>query len=457
MNGNIGMIDLNTHQASHQRRSYLAHLQPTAKTYALIMIALQVAAILSTYQLFLINIQGIFISIYTIIAYAVVLLCGVIYLMYAAYIDRFSIFFIIMCAVQISSAAWSPDVRLLVREMLYTIPFIAIYLSTLILAARNPNAPRNLLWIFSMAAVPNSILIITFITFPEMENAFLSSRLSGLFINPNSLASISAGEVGVSALDHLKAGAFFPNGNMAGVFTEIAFYSGLAAASGRAGRARKLILATHYIAILATGSKSAMGLALIIPVLAYFLTKSLHKKVSRSNIIALAVAVPVVFVGYAVVTGFFISDSLASDGRINFLRRLIIWDFALDKFSEHPMGGLGYGGWVAAFKGYGDSWRHIGINGDMPPHNTLIVLWAQSGIFAPIFALAAILTIFIRAVRCIDHYGALYSGSCLAAIVALVAHSMTENYTYFSEPHFQAPCAILFAWVTYRSGLIRST
>lgn len=429
-------------------------LRPTSGTFATIYLLAQACLVLATYQIYLFKLQGVYFSLSTIMSYMILCVTILFILRYRFSLEAFTIIFLTLCIVQAVSGIWSPDTRLMARDLIYNLPFFGVYFLTLIICARRPNAPSGLLWIFSLAAVPNSIMVITFILIPTLENQFLGTGLARFFINPNTLVAIAEGDLGVNVLDPLKSGAFFPNGNMAGVFSEIAFYGGLAASSiyGKIRSGKKAILAIHYVAIICTGSKSAMGLAIIVPITAFILTSILRKSVSKKTIIALAIVLPVAYIIYFIVTGLFISESLAEDGRINFIRRTLIWAFAYEQFLDHPFSGLGYGGWQIAFKGYGDAWLHIGISGDMPPHNTLIVLWAQSGILATLLSIAALVLIFVRSVSCRVVYGPLFSGSCIAAILAFFAHSMTENFTYFNEPHLQAPYAVLFAWITFSAA-----
>jgi len=408
-------------------------------------------AILATYQVYTVSIAGTYLSVYLAFGWIATMTACFIMANTRFRVDAFAVTVLLLCAIQAVSISWSPDGRLGLREIVYVTPFISIYFLTLHVAKGNDLAIVQVMKAFALFAVPQSLLVVAFRFLPQAEVTFQVSQLARLFINPNTVAAVAEGSFGVSALSPDKAGGFFPNGNLAGAFAEIALYSGVivAAATKRASRLLLFAIVLHYSAAILTGSKSAIALTLATPVIFWIVFQFHARRPLDRKVMAMVLGGAGAFAAYYVLAVAGDSSALVQDGQINATRRVVLWAFAADQFWQHPFLGHGFGGWYEAFFAHGTQLWHIGLNPDMPPHNALIVLWSQSGILAAVLGLAGMLIIARRALALRDRYGLFLAGACLSLIFSFFVHSMAENYTFYSEPHFQAPIAILFGWITH--------
>ena len=414
---------------------------------------LNTIAFLSVFQLFAVSLFGIYLSLYVISALAITVIMTV---AGQQSLDSTSRLFWSLIAISVISLLWSPDRILGVREIGYTVSFISLYQLARKSGIDGIERLHPAIAAFSLFALVNSVAIIVFRLYPEIESSFLASESAKIFINPNVLESYNL-LFNNNVKDLAKSGGFFVNANVAAVFTELAFYAAMISSRYKTGLRWRLVGLMHLAAIVETGSKSAIIiLVLLVPFLAVTLRiYQIPKSQSRAILILTAV---LSFAALLTALYFLtVGTDFVDDTQLNSQRRNIIFTFAANEFLKSPILGQGFGGWAITFFSYGYNWRSMGLNESMPAHNLFIILWSQSGILAAVLALMIIVTLFKMMIgEFRAGTSAFVAGSLMAMLASVVIHSMGDNFSLFSEPHIQAPLAIMMGWVSTKAGLIRS-
>ena len=114
--------------------------------------------------------------------------------------------------------------------------------------------------------------------------------------------------------------------------------------------------------------------------------------------------------------------------------RLLIWNFAIEKFIESPLMGLGFGGWQDGFVNYA-------VQNDIaefPPHNTLIYAWSKSGLlamFTSIYFMWRVLMFSLSLIK--SHEKELKNIGIGLTVLScwLFLHGMGENFGLIGEQH----------------------
>lgn len=402
--------------------------------------------VIAPFQIYTIQIGGVYPSLYLILECISI----IIMIFYAPWkLNVGAVLLLLLVLYECTSIAWSPDPLLGLREILYSLPFLSLYI---IGVGSNTDISESIdstLRKYCIISAGHSCLVATFLLFPSIESAFWLNPLARIVINPNGISAFNAG-IDNNVTDPWKAGGFFLNGNVSAVMSEIAGFISIYLGSKTHRKVWYLIALMNFGGAFASGSKAAMIMVSIVPVLTYFIVSIRARSQSSIKLLVLILAAVCVFgAAYFVVQWFLIGSELMSDAEINAQRRSVIWGFALSEFQNSPILGLGYGGWPIKFASFGYMSRDIGIAESMAPHNSLIYFWAQSGIIAPVLAVSFVFyslkNIVIRESGRSDF---MLRWSACGALLSLFFHSLSENYTIFNEPHFQAPVALLLGYAS---------
>lgn len=367
-------------------------------------------------------------------------------------VDRFFLLFISLFCVEAVSVIWSPDRLSGVRDIVFGLPFLLSFLLGKTLYQKSPRRAVDVIRLYSFVGLFQSCLVILFRLFPLLESHFLRSGVASLLINPNSLHDFFNGLANnVNAPD--KAGGLLLNANVAGVWCAVMAFITLTIPllSGRR-RERAIwssVALVHACAVLACGSKAAVGLLILAPTLAWLILRFYRfKSVVLRFMLMFAVAL------FGILVLWLSKLWLAQTGfgqelLVTSIRRLAIWEFAWVKFRTSPWLGLGYGGWEREFASYGQQLSAFGLSPTLPPHNALIILWSQSGVIAAVLGgliIAWILRITISVTSRSSRSRALALLSC-SAVIFFYIQSMGENFGILGEVHVQAPLAFFIGIV----------
>lgn len=352
-----------------------------------------------------------------------------------------------MIAIQGVSAAWSPNPVQAVRQVMYSAIFVLLVPSIYNLVRAHPERVRKAMIIALYSTLIEAFLVIVFRALPGMKIAFLVSPLSRFFMSANVASDMFTGAY--SLADPGKSGGFFLNANVGAVFLGVS--SMLAWGSALLCRSRGLaaVAAIDFLAVLAAGSKAAIGIGCLMIALIYII------KIARAKQMGIGVAALICFGGVAAILGgvflvpLLLHSRYASGSTETLMTRFAIWDFGFGVLKAHVLTGLGFGGWELQWPGYAFS---RGLSPLFPPHNAFLALFVQSGIIAPITGAVFIVTTLRFAWRDIGHDDEAYRRFSLGAFAALLwifVQAQGENFGLVGEVHLTPLFAAVMALLLY--------
>lgn len=299
-----------------------------------------------------------------------------------------------LAAVQAASLAWSPSPLLGVRHLIYLLPLPFAAHGFYQLSREQPTVARRCLRLLLLGSALEAVLVITFRLLPTVEIAFLNHPSAGLFVSPNTLEALFGAERN-NVLDPTKAGGVFVNGNIAstylGMCAVAAWYMGRASGS----IALRAVAVLDWAAVFFTGSKAGLLCALAVP-LGLSLLSVIRAR--QANPVTLFAAILGLAIGSVLLTLPF-SQELLDDYRYNALATLgsreELWTYAVGMIEQQPLTGLGFGGWEQRFQLY----AFLTGSGIMPAHNSLFILWLQSGLLGLLAGAALIAAVYAAVAR----------------------------------------------------------
>jgi len=334
--------------------------------------------------------------------------------------------YFLLMAVQIISLAWSPDIGRGVRLIMLMLPFVFILAATIEVIGRREDLVRMLVYGVLASAAVEAALVIAFHLQPAWEKWFISSSIAPIFINPNALTPGHS--------DVKRWSAFLLNSNTAAGYLGICSLLAYAVALRYQRWWPALIGAFLALGIFFTGSKA--GMLLLGSVYTAGCIMLAWPKVNRKGRYALIVAIAI-FGALAVWNLDMIAQTIGRSWTV----RVKIWNFGLLSFIEHPVRGLGFGGWEVAIAEYA---KEVALRKAYAPHNTIIGLWSQSGL------VAAILGILFIAWTLILAWGSRNTPKwrefMICATLALAwyfIHQQVDNWGLVNERHIMPIVAML--------------
>ncbi|HJS91185.1 MAG TPA: O-antigen ligase family protein [Steroidobacteraceae bacterium] len=345
----------------------------------------------------------------------------------------------LLVLVQVASWSWSPDVRMGLEDLVYTLPFLLVSAASLSLGRDNPAAVARLTSLAAVLMLSEAALVIVFRLSPDLEWSYLNTSVAGWFATPRAVTDIVTGVTRNNILDPAKAGGFFLNGNTAAAYlgagSAVAYY----ACREEGGIMAWTLLAVLSAGIFFSGSKSGAILAVLLPVATMTVVRHTRHRGLREWAITLAwiALAGLAAFGIAVIYPALESSSFVSNTIDTTASRLAIWAYAAQAFFNHPLLGQGFGGWEIGYRTY----QHVGhTTAVLPPHNTLIYLWSQSGLAAVLLALVFMYQVFRLAAEHIRSSDATARsvGVCLLMVAAWIFISgMGDNSGLLGEVHEQ--------------------
>ncbi|WP_187776000.1 O-antigen ligase family protein [Salinicola corii] len=392
--------------------------------------------------------------------------------------DRAVLLLVGLVMTQCLSLVWSVDRALGIKVIIYEAVFIVVFSATKLCDWRKLKKQPTM-WAFIFGSFLLATFVIICRAFPELENAFLISEWSGIFINPNVQHGLADGSIRNNALDPVKAGGIFVNANVASCY--LGMLSLCALACIRRPRLAWGISLVLLVAVFSTGSKTAtvilIGLTIVYLVVAFVLKNILA---ARMALVLGVMVASMMMLFYSPIPQQFV-DKITSqetgqaptlpsasppppdepspretldNAEDSMNSRLLIWQYGLEAFEEKPLMGQGYGGWQQGFSGYVKRLREEGIElrDGFPPHNTFIYLWSQSGALSVVFAVlllwhwSGISLSAIGKNREREH-GLRMALALTGAWVWLTAHGMGDNTGLLGDAHQVTLLAFIIAGI----------
>ena len=127
-----------------------------------------------------------------------------------------------------------------------------------------------------------------------------------------------------------------------------------------------------------------------------------------------------------------------------------IWSYATRMVAEHPLAGLGFGGWEQRFE------LHASLTGGaatIPAHNSLFILWLQSGlpgVLCGVGLVACIYAALTQAARSLDATTSALALGVGGAFTWYFAQGLGENFGLIGEVHMTPLLGALLGYVCAR-------
>jgi len=342
---------------------------------------------------------------------------------------RITHYYFLLMAVQVISLAWSPDIGQGVRLIALMIPFAFILAATIEVVERRQNTIRPLAYGVLAGAVVEAALVIGFHRMPDWERWFISSSIAPIFINPNTL----------SQMEVKRWSAFLVNPNTAAAYLGITSLFAQAIAWRYRQWWMMLVGLFLGLGVIFTDSKAGLLLLTICygTLLFIFIWPKLRGWAKSCLIVGLILG------GLLLIQHL---DTIAPALGDSWSDRVLLWNFGRISFPDHPLRGLGFGGWEIAIKEYVKQTGYPRIA--PPPHNTIIALWSQSGLIAALLGVLFIVEtlVFIWRSRNTPRWRGFMTCATLAMAWYFI-HQQADNWGLVNERHIMPIAAMLIGIV----------
>jgi hypothetical protein len=348
---------------------------------------------------------------------------------------RLSAAALIFAAVSTVSLLWSPSLRTGLSHSLYFLAMAGLIGCGRLLASKGSSLlPLLKAWV--LASAVESVLVMWFRLKPDAEMKFLQGPVAPYLVNPSSLRELFRPGGGNNVLDAGKAGGLLLNGNAASAFIGVALMVSLylyAMTNARKWLGFGMLAA---FAVVATGSKSGLGLLIGLLPLAMLLRGRVHRQ------LPMALALAAIGIGAAVAVPAVVSDTPYSS---SVGTRVYLWGQAINAIAAHPLSGLGFGGWD---EWLGNKVSLVGSASSYPPHNLFLYTYVQMGI-AGFIALLVLLARLLRTFLPLKRSEQVY---LFLAVVWTIAHAMGDNTTVLNDLHTMPALACAIGYVEWRKS-----
>jgi O-antigen ligase len=342
---------------------------------------------------------------------------------------------------------WSPRPNDGLSASLGMIVFLILAWYAIAVGREQPRFLASLMKVVAPWVIIEAALVVLFRWSQPLEMAFLRSSLADVLVGPSASGLFNG--FANNVFDPNKAGGLFVNANVASMFLGVGVFF-LAILAKRSEQRRYWLMALiAWGAIFATGSKEAVALAILLPLVACTMPR-ISTGTSRLLLPA------VVFVTLA--ASLVLPDALArlfpeySEMSVySFGTRSTLWEAGAALFARHPLLGLGFGGWseqIGQFTG----------SNELPPHNLIVAAWANAGLLAAILSVAFIVVVVTQHMNWLSGAADMRSrrliAYCLCAWLWVFVHGMGDNTVLYGESKTMGMLAILMsaAVVANREG-----
>ena len=356
---------------------------------------------------------------------------------------------------QIISLLWSIDIKAGFSFILRFVLFILVVIITYILARKNHKIFIYILEIYFLLLLLEVFLVIYFRLHPMIKLGFLHTKIAEIFINPNVIEGLWSGEKN-NIFDPNKSGGFFINANVAAAFLGINTFISYGLSKAYSIKWLNIITLLLVIGILFTGSKA--GLILIVLLTLFLnLVYNMGSHLTMQKVLITLFFIILLYLTFLFSYNYILNNYFAKEVTNTTEIRFLIWDCALKQFLNSPLIGLGFGGWHEIFSQYAMS---KGISAGYPPHNTLIYLWAQSGIFVVILAIFFMIYVIKFGFRLIKSNVKELKGLGIAVLGAYLwtfIHGMGTNFGLVGELHMEVILAAIlgYSYARYKDYILK--
>lgn len=351
---------------------------------------------------------------------------------------------------QVLSAAWSPVLGAVAHAALSTFCVVVIYLLARLAVRSEPSLSR-VLTVAAPFVLLQAVATIVFRLFPSVQDWYFGLGIARWLSEPG-VESIASNPQNVT--DPGKAGGFFLNGNIAALFLGVVACVYLYSFAITRALSSLAIAVVMIAGVVATGSKSGLGLAIALPILAAVVMLA-----SRNRRLAILSLIGAAFIGIVSVAAVAIGNPALLEVSIRTLGdRGLLWTYAAQQFPLNPITGMGYGGWLDRLDA-----NFVSIFGpdrpydDFPPHNLFIQAWADAGIVLALLVIATVVISVARGVRFAVQVSArsgrwsfLEGGVILAALLWFPLHGMLDTTAFYGENRTLAFYALVLAIASER-------
>lgn len=351
------------------------------------------------------------------------------------------------------SLLWSPDPKLGLQPIGYFLQFLVVFAAVAIEGRRDPRMMVRLLAVTVAFGLVQAIAVVVFRVMPGLRYAYYLSSIARWFISPNVLDKLfTVGQNNV--LDPAKSGGIFVvDANDGSAYLGVLAFTALGLSLHSSRRWLSVVSAITLGAIVFSGSKIGLMLAVLLPVVALHLI-SLHYRQWRNRLrlsmAGIAIAGALAWVAPKAIqveegSGYRALSVFLSKSDATLSVRQKVWTYGFDAFRQHPLLGQGFGGWQQDFPHYAVK---VGIDPGLPPHNTFIYLWSQGTLLAALCGLAFTVAVLRVGWRQMRDRRAESIGMSLAMSMAFLwtfIHGMGNNSGLIGEVHMSPVLASLLA------------
>ncbi len=341
---------------------------------------------------------------------------------------------LVLTLLQGASLYWSPSPMLGVRYLIYLLPLPLAAHAFYRLEREAPAVARRCLRVLLLTSALEAVLVIAFRVLPSVEIAFLTRPLARLFVSPNTLDALFY-EGRNNVLDAAKAGGLFVNANIAAAYLGMSAIGAWYCGRARGSATLRAVALLDWGAVFFTGSKAGLLCGLGLPALLGVVDVLRSQRVNPLVVLASVLALALGAASVVSPLGLELVDDYRYDTLATLGSREQIWSYATQMVAEHPLAGLGFGGWEQRFT---LNAFVPGAQTTVPPHNSLFILWLQSGLPGVLGGLALIATVYAAAARVSGSRDAdtrMLGIGLAGAFTWYLVQGLGENFGLIGEAH----------------------
>jgi O-antigen ligase len=355
----------------------------------------------------------------------------------------------VLCAVFSIASIFSPRPGMGVRMIVF-LGFAGLAFLLGHRLGRKGRGPYLLRWLI-IAAVPFGILNVLFVISPALEAAFLTSPIARILLEPDSLHNLMIPNLGNNVLDLGKAGTLFINANVASIFFGMLLI--ISVVSWRQEKRLGSLGAAMIfaLAVLATGSRA--GITALIGTAVVSAGVYIRRRGIRRSIVPITLALLVSSVLlFAPLSRFAIGRIVSAREQLD--ARWLLWYHGLTLLRDHPLVGVGFGGWEQSYPGFAATY---GLEPTLPPHNAYLIAWLWGGLAGFLALMALIVGSAVGFWKKTRDRAVLHVGLGGCAILMWVGIQVFFTNFAIIETRIGATLflvlGVLMGWITrYRSG-----